>query len=324
MGLQLRLYLLLGLMFAIVYAVVVAVATYLGFSSFVLFAGLAVGLVFLQYLIGPAIVTWSMKVKEVSESEEPELHRMVAELAMKAGVPKPKVCVSDMDIPNAFAYGRTTGDARICVTRGIMKLLNRDELKAVLGHEMTHVKNHDVVFITLLSVVPMICYYIALTLMWGGNGNSRNSRNSNLLPVIGIGMYILYFVSNLLVLYGSRIREYYADKGSVTLGNQPNLLATSLYKLAYSSGRMSKETKKQVDGVKAFFISDPAHSYTVVSKLREVDTNGDGIIDSNELMMLRSRKVNISFGDKVLELFGTHPDMLKRIKHLASLSVQPV
>ncbi len=322
MGLQVRLYLLVGLMFGILYAIILGISSLLGAGGFVLYASLAAGLVLLQYLVGPAIVAAVMKIKYVSERQEPELHQMVGELAGGAGIKKPRVCVSELTMPNAFAFGRTQSDARVCVTRGIMRLLSRDELRAVLGHEISHVKNRDMIFITMLSVLPMICYFIAISLLWSGafGGRSRGSQGgANILPLIGLGMLIIYFITNLLVLYGSRIREYYADRGSVRLGNQPNYLATALYKLAYGNAKVPKEAFKRVEGVKAFFVNDPSRALTEIRELKEVDTDMSGTIDVYELEALRIKKVRLSFGDKLMELFSTHPNMLKRIKHLSSL-----
>jgi len=326
MGLQLRLYLLMGLMLAILYAVILGIGNLIGVGSFLPYAILAVGLLFFQYLIGPTIVSRIMKVKEVSEQENPDLHRMVSELAQEARIGKPRIGISEMAIPNAFAYGRTRADARVCVTRGIMKLLNRDELKAVLGHELSHIKNNDMVFITLLSVLPMICYYIAISFMWSGmfGGRSRSgSQGGNVLPLIGMGMLILYFITNLLVLYGSRIREYYADQGSISLGNQPRFMATALYKLAYGNARVPKEAYRRIEGIKAFFINDPSRSLTSIKELKEVDADMSGTIDTDELAALRTKSVSLGFGDKLMELLSTHPNMLKRIKRLSSLMFQP-
>ena len=321
MGLQLRLYLLLGLMFGILYAVILAVSSVIGGGGFVIYAVIAVGFMLLQYLIGPALVSRIMRVKYVSEKEQPDLHRMIAELANEAGIRKPRVCVSELAIPNAFAFGRTQSDARVCVTRGIMAQLSRDELRAVLGHEISHVKHRDMVFITLLSILPMICYYIAIGFMFSGmfGGRGRGGQGGNILPIIGLGMLILYFITNLLVLYGSRIREYYADQGSVRLGNQPHHLATALYKLAFGNARVPKEAYKRVEGVKAFFVNDPSRALTEVRELREVDTDMSGTIDSNELEAIRIKSVRLSTGDRLMELFGTHPNMLRRIKRLSSL-----
>jgi heat shock protein HtpX len=224
-------------------------------------------------------------------------------------------------VPNAFAYGRTQKDGRICVTQGILKLLNKNELRAVLGHEMSHIKHRDMAIITLLSAIPMILYWVAIMTMYGGfsGGNSRRKNSGNYALLIGIGALIFYFITNLLVLYGSRIREYYADKGSVELGNQPNQLATALYKLVNSSANIrDKNQLKKVGGAKAFFISDPMQSINELRELSQIDKNKDGVIDQYELLTLRQMNVKLSFWAKVGEIFTTHPNMLKRIKQLAS------
>lgn len=141
--------------------------------------------------------------------------------------------MSKLGIPNAFAFGRTKWDASVCVTEEILCLLNEEELRAVLGHEISHIKHHDVALITLLSIFPLVIYYIAWGLMQTGRGSQSQSGEGggNPLPLIGLGMLLLYFLAELLVLYGSRIREYYADLGSIKLGARPRHLATALYKL---------------------------------------------------------------------------------------------
>ena len=312
-------------MFGILYAVILAISSVIGAGGFAIYAVIAVGFMLLQYLIGPSFVSRIMRVKYVSEKEQPGLHRMVAELASDAGIRKPRVCISELAIPNAFAFGRTQSDARVCVTRGIMSLLSTDELRAVLGHEISHVKHRDMVFITMLSVLPMICYYIAISFMWSGmfGGRSRGGQGGNILPIIGLGMLILYFITNLLVLYGSRIREYYADQGSVRLGNQPHHLATALYKLAFGNAKVPKEAYKRVEGVKAFFVNDPSRALIEVRQLREVDTDMSGTIDTNELEALRAKGVRLGTAERLMELFSTHPNMLRRIKRLSAFLYEP-
>jgi len=295
----------------------VGVGSAIGVGSFLVYGLLAVFLVIIQYLIGPSMVSWAMRVKYVSETEQPELHRMISELARSAGIPKPRVGISQVPIPNAFAFGRTMRDARVCVTESLLRLLNRDELRAVLGHEISHIRHRDMALITFLSVFPLIIYYIALGLMF--RGSARENRG-NFLPLIGLGLLVLYFIANLLVLYGSRIREYYADLGSVRLGNKPQHLATALYKLVFGNARVPKESLKRAEGVKAFFVNDPSRALYEVGDLREIDLDMSGTIDSYELDALRSKRVRLGTGDRLLELMSTHPNMLKRIKHLSTLS----
>jgi len=314
-------FLLIAVMFGILYGVITGLGTWMGAGSAWVYIILAFGFLGIQYLIGPSIVGWTMKIKWVSEKEAPELHRMVAELAKEAHLPKPKVGISQLTIPNAFAFGRTQRDGRVCVTHGILKLLSRDELKAVLGHELSHIKHRDMVIITLISAIPLIMYWIAFSMMWGGAFGGRR-QGGGYAALIGLGAFLLYFITNLLVLYGSRIREYYADLGSVQLGNMPHHLATALYKLVYGSARFkNREELRRVEGLRAFFLNDPARAWNEVRELSQVDRDMSGTIDYDELMELRQKEVHLSTTDKLMELFTTHPNMLKRIKHLSTLSV---
>lgn len=313
-GLKIRMYLLMALLFGIIYAVIAAISYSLGVSNFYFYLGISLVMMFIQYLIGPKIVEWSMRVKYVKESEYPKLHQMVKDLAVKANIPTPRIGIADMPIPNAFAFGRGYRDGRICVTRGIMNLLNDSELKAVIGHEMSHIKNRDVLTITILSVIPMILYRIAWQFLFYGGRRDRNQSNTML---VGLAAFIFYFVTNLLVLYASRIREYFADKGSVDLGNSPANLASALYKLVYGSARMPKESLKDVEGMKAFFANDPSRALEELKDLQSLDIDRSGTISNSELLALQNKKVKLGFGDKLMEVLSTHPNMLKRIKRLS-------
>ncbi|MFQ5963326.1 MAG: zinc metalloprotease HtpX [Candidatus Scalinduaceae bacterium] len=314
MWLRIRLYLLLTVMFGIVYSVIVMIAHVMGISGFMFYAVLAGGMTFVQYMIGPKMVEWSMGVRYVSEQEAPELHSMIGELAQKAGIYKPRVGISRMNIPNAFAFGRWGKDGRVCVTEPIMKLLSREELKAVLGHEISHLRNHDVATITMLSVIPMILWYVAWNFMF------MRGRDRGNTVLIGIAAFVFYFITNLLVLYASRIREYYADRGSIKLGNTPHDMATALYKLVYGNARVSKESLKQIEGYKAFFANDPSRAANELRELRQVDLDMSGTIDAAELKSLGSKDVKISTSDKFMEILSTHPNMVKRVKHLSELA----
>jgi heat shock protein HtpX len=319
MGLNIRLFLLIALLFGILYGVITGVGTLMGAGSAMFYIIIAFVILGIQYLVSPAIVGRVMKIKWVSEKEAPELHQMVAELAEKAHVPKPKVGISQLAIPNAFAFGRTQRDGRVCATRGILNLLSRDELKAVLGHEISHVKHRDMVIITLLSAVPLIMYWIAVSMMWGGAFGGRR-QGGGYAALIGLGAFAFYFLTNLLVLYGSRIREYYADLGSVKLGSMPHHLASALYRLVYGNARFKgREELKRVEGVRAFFLNDPSRSWREIRELSEIDRDMSGTIDYDELMEVRQKEVRLSRTDKLMELFSSHPNTLKRVKHLSTL-----
>jgi heat shock protein HtpX len=311
-------WLLMAVLFAIVYAVVVVIGTSMGLGGFYFYLFFSFMLMFVQYLVGPKIVEWSMRVRYVRREEYPGLCEMVEDQARRADIPAPRVCVSPVSLPNAFAFGRGIRDGRVCVTEGIMRLLSEEELRAVIGHEVSHLKNRDVLTITLLSVIPMIMYRLAWHFLFYGRGR-RSDRGAANTALIGLAAFLFYFITNLLVLYASRIREYFADRGSVQLGNRPEALATALYKLVYGSARLGKEAIREAEGLKAFFLNDPSRAMSEIRDLSQLDMDKSGTIDPGELAMLRSRKVQLSFGDHLMEVLSTHPNMLKRIHHLSSI-----
>ncbi|MDD5730597.1 MAG: zinc metalloprotease HtpX [Candidatus Omnitrophica bacterium] len=312
--LKFRMWMLLAVLFGIIYAVIVMIGAAMGISNFYFYLFVSLAMMFVQYLIGPKIVEWSMQVKYIKREENPRLFQIVESLAIKAQIPMPRIGVAQIEIPNAFAFGRSLRDGRVCVTQGILRLLNEEELKAVLGHELTHLKNKDVLTITLLSVIPMIMYRIAWQFLFFGRRRDERGGNTMLL---GILAFLFYFITNLLVLYASRIREYFADRGSVALGNKPSVLATSLYKLVYGSARMDKDSIKQVEGLKAFFVNDPSQALHEIRELSQLDIDKSGTLDTSELELLKNKNIRLGFGDKLLELLSTHPNMLKRIKQLS-------
>jgi heat shock protein HtpX len=308
-------WLLLTILFGFIYALIVVVGkTFLHVGDFSFYLIISLVLMFIQYMIGPKIVEWTMRVKYIKREDNPKLFQMVEALAMRANIPVPKIGIAQIEIPNAFAFGRSLGDGRVCVTKGILNLLSDEELKAVLGHELSHLKNRDVLTITLLSVIPMIMYRIAWEFLF--YGRRRDDRGGN-TALIGLAAFIFYFITNLLVLYASRIREYFADRGSVALGNQPSALASSLYKLVYGSARMSPEALKESEGLKAFFVNDPSQARNEIKELAQLDLDKSGTIDPSELLLLQNKNIRLGFGDRLMELLSTHPNMLKRIKKLS-------
>ena len=320
-SLQLRMYMLLGALFAIIYAIMVVFGTSMGVGNFYFYLILSFGFMFFQFMIGPKIVEWSMRVQYIKREDHPQLYDMVEDQACRANIPMPRVGISRMHIPNAFAFGRGVRDGRVAVTEPIMRLLNPQELKAVIGHEMSHLKNRDVVTITILSVIPMIMYRLAWQFLFFGSGR-RDDRGSGMM--IGMAAFFFYFITNLLVLYASRIREYFADKGSITLGNRPAVLASALYKLVYGSARIGKQELKEAEGLKAFFVNDPSRARSEIQDLSQLDLDRDGTIDPHELSRIRHADLGLSFGDKMMEMLSTHPNMLKRIKGLSQLENDPV
>lgn len=311
--LRLRMILTSVLMFTIVYFLIMLVGWYLRITSWTLYMGVSLVIVFLQYWFGPSLVKRSMNVRPLSEAEAPHIHQMVQELADEAGIKKPEIGLSEINIPNAFAYGRSSRSGHIAITRPILGLLDRDELKAVLGHEMGHIKHNDMIVTAAVSVIPMICYYIALSFIF--SGDSRNGGGI----IIGIIGYAFYLIGQLLVLFISRTREYYADAASVEFGNRPEALVSALYKLSYGAARCDKETIADLNTNRAFFVNDINNAKHDVTDFRQIDFDGDGKISAEELRRLANADVKISRKNGLMELLSTHPDSLKRVKRLAEL-----
>lgn len=316
--LRFRMWIAVALLFALLFAFfsVVGFFTIRG-VSFVLFSlVLSVGMVLLQFLIGPRIVQWSMKVKYVTEAQEPRLHAIVDELARQANLPKPRVGVSELPIPNAFAFGRWRSDGRICVTRELMARLDEAELKGVLGHELSHLKHRDVAFMTVLQVIPLLLYHIYLYFFWSSLFGGRG-RNAGAAIAIGLLAFAVYFVANLFVLYANRLRELYADRGAIALTGERAPLASALYKIAYGSARHKPQELKSVEACRALFLADPATARRDVLDFRAADVNRDGKIDAFELEAFAREPGAMSRCDRLVELFSTHPALVRRVRILA-------
>jgi heat shock protein HtpX len=307
--LQLRMILATMIFGIIIAALITVIGVFLGISYPAFYVGFFLLLILGQYLAGPKLVEWSMKVRYVSPEEAPNLHRMIDELAMNAGIPKPKVGIADFNIPNAFAFGRRQKDGRVCVTQGLLNKLNEGELKAVLGHEISHIKHRD-----MISGVPLICYYLAWSTLFS------SGDNDSYVLLIGIAALVAYVIGQLLVLFVSRVREYYADQGSVEIGGEPHQLASALYKLTYESATANKDQLKQVQGFKAFFVNDVSDARNEIQELSQLDLDMDGSISQAELDQLKYDRINLKTSSKLMEMLSTHPNMVKRVKRLAEMS----
>ena len=151
--------------------------------------------------------------------------------------------------------------------------------------------------------------------MFSGGGDNDNGG-----ALLGILALIAYFLGQLIVLFISRIREYYADAGSVELGCKPEKLASALYKLVYGAAKIPQDEIKDIEGSKAFFLTDVSKAGSQITELSQLDLNHDGVISAEELQRLKDNDIRVARGGVFMELLSTHPDMLKRIKRLADNS----
>lgn len=310
--LKLRMILSSLMLFGLTYFILGIICSLLGITSHSVYMIISFISIFIEYLLGPKMVEKTMNVTYITPQESPKIHKMVEELAQNADIPKPKVGISHTNIPNAFAFGRRQKDGRVCVTTGILKLLDDDELRAVLGHEISHIKHRDMIVMTIISTIPMICYYIGWSMIYSGD-------DEGYAFLLGIGAFIAYAIGQLLVLFVSRVREYYADAGSVDIGCQPDKLASALFKLTYGSATVNENEVKKAECVRAFFVNDISAAKDEINELSQLDLNKDGVISPEELKLIQESKVNINFTSKLSELLSTHPNMVKRVKKLSEL-----
>ena len=316
--LRLRLWAVTFAMFVIVFIFIAIILTLLRIRTGVFtWLGFSLVIIFIQYLIGPTIVKYSMNVRPLSENESPKIRGMVEELSAKAGIPTPEIGISEVNFPNAFAYGRTKNSGHIALTSPIINLLDDDELKAVIGHEIVHRKHSDMSITTIVSALPMICYYVAMSCLY----SRRDNDNAGAMIIVGIIGFIIYFIGQLVVLSVSRIREYYADEASVEFGNKPSSLVSGLYKLSYGAANTDEKVIKDVSKNRAFFANDIDNCERDVACFKEIDFDHDGKISDEDLRKFYDS--NITKGsDNFTEILSTHPDSLKRARRLAELQFE--
>jgi len=273
----------------------------------------------LQWLIAPYLIDALYRVKKVSKTEEPELYSTVERLSQKSGVKTPQLGVARIPIPNAFAYGSPLTGNRVAVTTGLLNTLDAEEVEAVIGHELGHMKHRDVQVMMFVSILPALFYYIGYSLMWSSMYSRRDERgNAGLAVLIGFASILFYWVLTLFTLYLSRLREYYADRHSVSaVDDGARKLSEGLVKIAESTVKMRGRYRNMhnMSSLKTLFISDPD---SAGRDLREVYQTDVWRSDQEIVAKHLSRKV--STADQFAELFSTHPNMVKRLRALQEIA----
>lgn len=284
---------------------------------------LSIIILIIQFLISPFLTDLSMKwfYKARFENDIPEyLKNFINQICDKYNMKYPKIGLIDDGASNAFTYGRTKNDTRIVLTRGIFNLLNEQEVMAVVGHELGHAKHYDMVFMTVAQLVPLVLYGIYETFTRSNSKSSSNNNNSGYFEMIGLIAYILYVLSEYIVLWLSRTREYYADSFSIEETRNPNALTTSLIKIGYGLSindepeqeDEKKKKKHTISNSKVIGIFDSKTSKALVSTSYD-----NGLISADNIKnAMKWETWNI--WAKLYELKSTHPLISKRLKAISN------
>ena len=222
----------------------------------------------LQFLFAPMLNDWVFKVfyKAKFDYEIPAyLETFIDEICQKYNMNYPKIGFINDGSPNAFTYGWTKNNARVVITRGILELLDEEEVKAVVAHELGHATHCDMLFMTVAQIVPLILYYIYQLFDSGKSSSSDNDNNS--AAIIGLVAYILYLISQYVILWLSRTREYYADSFAVEETKNPTALSKALIKIGFGLAIGNSEKKSKVSTGNALGISDAKLSKGMASSL---------------------------------------------------------
>ena len=273
------------------YAIFIGVLTYLG-VGFIPITIMVSAMLLAQWYFSDKMVLWFSGAKIVSREQFPQVHEIVEKLVQRSNLPKPKVAVVNTRMPNAFATGKSHKSSVVAVTTGLLDILDYDELEAVIGHELSHIKNRDVLVLTLASIFSVVASFLMRYAMFGamfgggggyGGDRSRNNAGVAMLIVVLVAV-VTWIVSFIITRAISRYREYAADRGSAQVTGKPMELASALTKINASMHKVPQQHAQRFQSLNAFFIIPAFSSNTLVN------------------------------------LFSTHPPVEKRIQKLKEMS----
>lgn len=255
---------------ALLYLVFLSALVYVGLD-FVTITIIASIMILAQWYFSDKIVLWSSGAKKVTREQFPELHDIIERVIARNSLPKPKIAVINTNMPNAFATGKGPRSSVVVVTTGLMDLLDTEELEGVLAHELTHIRNRDVLVLTLVSLFSTVAWYLMQFGFYGGmgygygGGRDRNNNGGALIIVIVVAM-LTWVISFLIIRAISRYREFAADRGSAQMTGKPVKLANALMKISGGMRQVPTKDLRQVEGLNAFFIV-PALSGSTIGNL---------------------------------------------------------
>ena len=266
----------------------------------------------LQWLISPYLVEAMYRAKPADPGEYSRLYGMVERLSARSGIGPPALMIAEIPIPNAFAYGSPLTGSRVAVTRGLLKHLEPEEVEAVIGHEFGHIRHRDVQVMMFVSLLPSLFFILARYSLYSSYyGGRRGERRGGGLALVSTISMFVYFILLLFTLGLSRLREYYADQHSVmVVEDGPRKLSEGLAKISIGTWRTMRQTGGPAfSGFKSLFISDPDRAAQDAESVAPYTRSDEGLV--REIM---SRKVTSA--DQLLEIFSTHPNIVKRIRAL--------
>lgn len=257
----------------LLYIVFLSVLAYIGLG-FLPITIIALIMIMAQWYFSDKIVMWSAGAKVVTREQFPELHNLVERIVARNNLPKPKIAVINSRMPNAFATGKGPKSSVVAVTTGLMDTLNTEELEGVIAHELTHIRNRDVLVLTLASLFSTVAWYLMQFGFYGGlysggigygGGNRNNNSAGSMIIVIAVAM-LTWVISFLIIRAISRYREYSADRGSAQMTGKPIKLANALMKITGTIKNIPTRDLRQEEGLNAFFIV-PALSGSTIGNL---------------------------------------------------------
>jgi heat shock protein HtpX len=284
-GLNARMGLVMFLLAALYLAFMAALIVFTTMSAGVVIV-IAVALAAGQWYFSDRIALAAMRAREVTPDQAPELHGMIDRLCALADMPKPRVAIADTDLPNAFATGRSPEHSVVCVTTGILRRLDGEELEGVLSHELSHVAHRDVAVMTVASVLGVIA---GLITRWGllfGGGRDRDSNSGVVFLLVWLAGLIVWAISFLLTRALSRYRELCADRSGAYLTGNPSALSSALVKITGDIGRIPTRDLRTAGAMNTFFFA-PAIK-----------------------------------GDSINALVATHPPLQQRLDQLAKVAAE--
>jgi heat shock protein HtpX len=255
----------------LLYIVFLSVLAYLGLG-FVPITIIASVMILAQWYFSDKLVLWSSGAKLVTRDQFPELHDLVERIVARNNLPKPKIAVINMRMPNAFATGKGPKTSVVAVTTGLMDILDAEELEGVIAHELTHIRNRDVLVLTLASLFSTVAWYLMQFGFYGGlysggmgYGGNRNNSGGAMIIVIAVAL-LTWIISFLIIRAISRYREFSADRGSAQMTGKPIKLANALLKISGTMKNIPTRDLRQEEGLNAFFIV-PALSGSTIGNL---------------------------------------------------------